>query len=427
MKSKKAISGIMLGIVLVGQMSMIPFSKSVYAVNNSTLERKKGGIFYYNQITDTTKSIYKAIQNASVNKEADGVITMPERIITTLRKTIKISPVISETETVQEYQWYKDGSILEGKTEKELELANITGEQEGEYTLKIKTVVGEDVEEYEASCNVVIATFTTTMTKIPENTYVGEEFEITLRIDSLKNVENGLLNLGGQLNFDSNILEEVKIVAGEGWAKDEKFNKENFKFVTDGDETITGASDIFKIQFKVKDNLEIDDTIKTNISIENLEASNGEMDIRAEHATIDVDIHKKPEDSITSEEYDIENMYISRIATETTISKFKENVKTNTELEFSDKEGNILTEDTEIIKTGTKLKAGKLQFTLIVTGDINGDGTLSVTDIAKLKAHYIEIKDEILTGINLKAADMNDDGEITITDLAQIKEKLIAD
>ena len=427
MKSKKTISGIILGVVLVGQISMTPFNKSVYAVNNSTLEKRNGGMVYYNQITDTTKNIYKAIYKASANREADGVITMPEEILTTLRKTIKISPVIAETEVVQEYQWYKDGVILEGKTEKELELTNIEGEQEGEYTLKIKTVVGENIEEHEASCNVVISTFTTTMTKIPENTYVGEEFEITLRIESLKNVEKGLMNLGGQLKFDSNILEEVKIIAGEGWAEDERFNRENFKFVTDGNGTMTEASDIFKIQFKVKDDLEITDTIKTTISIENIEASNGEMDIRAEHAIIDVDIHKKPEDSITSEKYDIEDVYISRIDTDTTIADFKGNVETNTELEFSDENGNVLTDDTVIVKTGTKLKAGKLQFTLIVTGDINEDGTLSVTDLANLKAHYIEIADEILTGINLKAADMNGDGEITITDLAQIKEKLIAD
>jgi len=129
-----------------------------------------------------------------------------------------------------------------------------------------------------------------------------------------------------------------------------------------------------------------------------------------------------PEEGITSEIYKIEEDYISKVTQKTTISKFKENVETEQELTFMDKDGNAL-KDSNIIKTGTKLKVGEVEYTLIVAGDINGDGNITTTDLAKIKLHYIE--KELLTGTELKAADMNYDGEITITDIAQIKSILI--
>lgn len=63
--------------------------------------------------------------------------------------------------------------------------------------------------------------------------------------------------------------------------------------------------------------------------------------------------------------------------------------------------------------------------TLVVTGDIDQNGEITITDLAQLKLHYIE--KELLSGASLKAADMNYDNEITITDVAQIKLILIED
>ena len=55
----------------------------------------------------------------------------------------------------------------------------------------------------------------------------------------------------------------------------------------------------------------------------------------------------------------------------------------------------------------------------LIIGDINGDGKVTVTDIAKIKLHFIE--KEFLTGKELMAADINKDGRITITDVALLK------
>lgn len=59
----------------------------------------------------------------------------------------------------------------------------------------------------------------------------------------------------------------------------------------------------------------------------------------------------------------------------------------------------------------------------IVKGDVNGDGKITVTDLAKVKLHII--KKELLTGDSFKAADINEDGKVSVTDLAAIKLMLI--
>ncbi len=120
-----------------------------------------------------------------------------------------------------------------------------------------------------------------------------------------------------------------------------------------------------------------------------------------------------------SEKYKINEGYISNIVPETTIRSFKQNVETNQELVFTDKNGNQLNEN-DIIGTGTKIKVGnKLEYTLVVIGDIDGNGKISTTDSAKLKLHQVEMK--VLTGAELMAADVDGNGKVSSTDLAQIK------
>ncbi len=122
--------------------------------------------------------------------------------------------------------------------------------------------------------------------------------------------------------------------------------------------------------------------------------------------------------SINSTKYVISEEFISKIEPNTTVREFKNNVVCNREIVIKDKDGNTLGED-DCVGTGMTLTADTLEFNLVVIGDVNGDGKISTTDIAKLKLHYIE-KEE-LTGINLMAADINGDGKISISDLAGIK------
>lgn len=58
-----------------------------------------------------------------------------------------------------------------------------------------------------------------------------------------------------------------------------------------------------------------------------------------------------------------------------------------------------------------------------IRGDIDGDGRVTIKDLAKLKLHLIELK--LLEGDELKAADIDMNNKITINDIAQLKMALI--
>lgn len=351
-------------------------------------------------------------------------ITMPETQSVKAGEKLTITPAVTETEGIQTYQWYKNDQKLDGKTNKILEIENATVEDSGNYTLKVTTTVDATSAEATGSCKVNVTTeptFTTSVEKTStEEVYPGSEFEVSVGIHDFKTIENGVVVVSGQLDYDKNVLEKVSLEEQNGW--DVSFNEDNLKFVADNKENayVTEEGDLFKIKFRVKDT--ITDSTKTVVAVKNMEVSNAIIEIKSEDAQVEVDIVVRP-DGITSEKYLIEENMISRIAPNTTVSTFKNNVVTYQELVFTDKDGNVLGDD-DIIATGMNLKVGKtLNFTLIVTGDIDGNGEITITDFAQLKLHHIE--QTLLTGIHLKAADIDGNGQITITDLAQLKLVLI--
>ena len=63
-------------------------------------------------------------------------------------------------------------------------------------------------------------------------------------------------------------------------------------------------------------------------------------------------------------------------------------------------------------------KAEKI-YTVIVTGDTNGDGKINITDMIAVKACVL--KKSNLTGAYAKAADVNGDGKVNITDFIKTK------
>ncbi len=54
-----------------------------------------------------------------------------------------------------------------------------------------------------------------------------------------------------------------------------------------------------------------------------------------------------------------------------------------------------------------------------IKGDTDGDGDITINDLAQIKLHLIETR--LLDGIDKIAADIDEDGKVTINDLAQIK------
>lgn len=253
----------------------------------------------------------------------------------------------------------------------------------------------------------------------------GKEFEVNVSTKDFRNIGKGIISLTGQLEYNKDILERISITGKNGWTTGAEFiNEENLKFITDNGAYVTKDGVMFTIKFKAKKT--ITKATQTTIKVKGITASGGDGVIRTNDAELAISIQmpEEPpvvEEKITSDVYVINNedKDISRIAPGTTVAQFKTNVTTEQNMVFINKEGKTLGEN-DALATGMTIKVGKtLQYTLIVTGDIDGDGKVAINDLADIKLHLIDY--EPLTGIALKAADTDGDKGITVNDAAQIK------
>ncbi len=125
---------------------------------------------------------------------------------------------------------------------------------------------------------------------------------------------------------------------------------------------------------------------------------------------------------VTSDEYKIENGYIKNIKQNTKVEDFKKNINVMAEVIIKDKNGKIVQDD-EIMATGMKVFAGINIYTGVVTGDMDGNGKITITDLAKLCLHYID--KELLKDEYKEAADVDGNNKISINDLAKLQLILI--
>lgn len=122
-----------------------------------------------------------------------------------------------------------------------------------------------------------------------------------------------------------------------------------------------------------------------------------------------------------SDTYKIEDGYIKNITHDTTKEKLLANINTNLNVNIYEKDGTEITNNTDLIKTGAKLKlSNNKEYILIIKGDTNCDGKITLTDLSKLLLHYngnkgFELKDEAE-----KAGDMNLDGKVSLVDVSQL-------
>ncbi len=129
---------------------------------------------------------------------------------------------------------------------------------------------------------------------------------------------------------------------------------------------------------------------------------------------------------ISSAVYAIHNNIISKINLGTTIQNFLSAISGGESCTVY--KGTTVQSGTALIGTGMLVKimdggAVKATYTAVVTGDTNGDGQVSVTDMIAVKAHLL--KKSTLSGASETAADTSGDSSISITDFIQIKAKIL--
>ncbi|MBQ2872826.1 MAG: cadherin-like beta sandwich domain-containing protein [Bacilli bacterium] len=131
---------------------------------------------------------------------------------------------------------------------------------------------------------------------------------------------------------------------------------------------------------------------------------------------------------------DNDNKYIKHLTIGTSVSQFIDLVTVvGGNVFIYDKDGNEKN-NIDIIATGDILRSylgDKLmdEYKLSVIGDSNGDGKLSLLDLAQFRKHYVKwvnpntgVKFEV-TGAYEQAFDFNKDGRISIVDLAIMRKK----
>ena len=129
--------------------------------------------------------------------------------------------------------------------------------------------------------------------------------------------------------------------------------------------------------------------------------------------------HKLSElEEIVTDTYTVSGNRLRTIPTNTTVEELMGNLRPAERLTIlkGDKAASGLvgtgmtvayTKDDEITQT----------LTIVVTGDLNGDGECDLTDMVKLRAHLLGRS--YVSGPYLQAADFNGDGKCTLTDMVQ--------
>ena len=119
--------------------------------------------------------------------------------------------------------------------------------------------------------------------------------------------------------------------------------------------------------------------------------------------------------------------YITKVSPSTSVSAFMGNINVNNGsaklLNSSGSEktsGNVATGDVLVVSSSGGEAFRK---TVVIYGDNNGDGAISIVDLANVQKHLLKVKS--VGGAYSTASDTNRDGKITIIDLANVQKHLL--
>lgn len=227
---------------------------------------------------------------------------------------------------------------------------------------------------------------------------------------NLTNVENSLLNLYAQwmpikykVLFNSNNGKDETKEQILSYDEDKALLKNTFKYTgykfKEWNTTADGTGTSYN-----------DETVVKNLS-------------KVEDAIIKLYAIWIEEPDFEVSDYVKVNNYLSNIHGNTSLKNYKNQFTLKGGLVLNVyRNDNLLDDDKTLIVTGDVLKLTKddkvyYEYINIVKGDINSDGVVDISDLAKMYNYYR--KNATLTDIYLKAADVNDDGAVDISDLAK--------
>lgn len=258
--------------------------------------------------------------------------------------------------------------------------------------------------------------FTINITPDKSVVTAGNTINVTISTNNLNIGGEGMNVFSCILNYDKEMFEEISesnITGLNNWIV--SYNKTTNKILLDNPNFITADSDLCVISFKLKSGVELKDTI---IQITEPKTSNNKIDISGTVGQTTIYVKQ-----ISSEKYEITtDNTIENIEPNTTVENFKENIASGGNITVLDKNGGTISSGN--IGTGATIKteAGE-QYTLIVKGDVTGDGKITPTDLSQLKLHIVEAT--LLKEPYLSAGDLTGDNLVKSTDLSQMALRIV--
>lgn len=135
-----------------------------------------------------------------------------------------------------------------------------------------------------------------------------------------------------------------------------------------------------------------------------------------------------PSSIIVSAGYQYEGSYLKGIDADTSVSDLKgrlESIGGNGTVTITNASGQSV-DSNDTVGTGYKITINgttKSTYTVLIYGDISGDGKIGSLDLLKLQRHIL--KAATLSGIYLESCDANQDGKITPLDLLVIQKDVL--
>lgn len=253
---------------------------------------------------------------------------------------------------------------------------------------------------------------------------VGENIEIKLSINRIT-LDGSANLLNTILNFDKNVfvienINDIKCL--NGFSVTANINEGILQFQKSSD--INEPTDICTIKFKVRENASVNTYIistKDTELAERIKIADGDYKhqiVRATEASTAIqvcNISIRPESG-----YKINNNKIVGVSELTTAKQIKDNIYAKNGTVTVLDRNNVEVQDNTYVYTGMKLKTSTgEEYTIIVKGDVNGDGVIDLLDIVSIKMHIVQLS--TLNEVELEAANINDDeNKGDILDLARL-------
>ena len=205
-----------------------------------------------------------------------------------------------------------------------------------------------------------------------------------------------------------------------------KSNPSKTTYLTGESLNLTGAKITVKYNNNTQEDIAVTSAMVSGYNADKTGSQTLTVTYQGKTTHFTVTVSSRVPSSITSGTYSISGGFISKIGAGTTVAGLLNGL--NEKAYCKVYKGNSEVSGNTPVGTGMTIKlldgsTVKQTLTIVVTGDTNGDGSITITDMLAIKSHLLQ--KSTLSGAAAKAADTSGDKAISITDFIQIKAHIL--